>query len=87
MVACWGNRGGGHNNRYRTVPIHLASGGRIGESFSGHREIKRVGTVPKGPFSNPTPILGYVLAPQVLKTILREPTEKILVRTHLKKTL
>lgn len=35
--------------------------------FSSHREIKRVGGVPKGLFPNPTPILGNVLASQVFK--------------------
>ena len=84
-AARWGNGGVEHNARYRTVPIRLASGGRTGgRGFSSHREIKREGGVPKAPLSNSTPILGSTLASQILKTVFREPTEKILVRTHLK---
>lgn len=67
MAACWGNRGGGHNTRYRTAPIHLAKGGRTGGVFSSHREIKREGGVSKGPFSNFTPILGGCIGVPSLK--------------------
>ena len=85
MAACWGNGKVEHNARYRTVPIHLAKGG-CARGFSSHREIKCVGGVPKGPFSNPTPHSGGdMLALQVLKTTFREPTEKLLVRPHLKR--
>ena len=49
-AACWGNGRVEHNARYRTVTARLASGGRIGESFSSHREIKREGDVLRLPF-------------------------------------
>lgn len=58
VAACWGNRGVRHNIRYRTVTARLASGGCIGGSFSGHREIKRVGSVPKVPFLTLPPFRG-----------------------------
>ena len=60
MAACWGNRGVRHNARYRTVTAHLTSSDRTGESFSSHREIKREGDVPKGLFSTPPILGGYV---------------------------
>ena len=87
VAACWGNSESEHNARYRTVPIHLASGDRTEGSFSSHREIKREARCPKVPFLTLPPFWGGILTCQVLKTVLRELTEKILVRTHLKKIL
>lgn len=52
VAACWGNSESEHNIRYRTVPIHLARGGRTGGGLSGHREIKREGGISKGSFQH-----------------------------------